>query len=259
MESFFIIPAVAFIASMLTFFSGFGLGTILTPFFAIFFPINTAIMLTAIVHFLNNIFKLVLIGKNIEYKVLLRFGLPAIIGAFAGAQLLLYLPKMPPVFEYAIGGKIYEITPVNLIIAVLMTVFSLIEIIPRFSKISFAQNKLVPGGIISGFFGGLSGHQGALRSMFLIKLNLPKETFIATGVAIACLVDVSRLSVYFSHFSKMNITENYGLILAAVFSAFAGAYAGNRLLKKVTIKFLQIFVSTTIILLAIALAAGLIS
>lgn len=244
---------------MLTFFSGFGLGTILTPFFAVFFPINTAIMLTALVHFLNNIFKLGLIGRNIDYKILLRFGLPAILGAFAGAQLLLYLPEMPPIAEYNPGGKTYEITPVNLIIAVLMIIFSLLEIIPRFSKLSFNKNKLIPGGMISGFFGGLSGHQGALRSMFLIKLNLSKETFIATGVAIACFVDVSRLSVYFSRFSEMNISGNYGLVVATVLSAFAGAYLGNKLLKKVTLKFLQVFVSVTIILLALALGAGIIS
>lgn len=259
MESFFIISSVAFIASMLTFFSGFGLGTILTPFFAIFFPVNTAIMLTALVHFLNNLFKLLLIGKNINYNILLRFGLPAIIGAFAGAQLLLFLPKMSPLMEYTINGKIFEITPINLIIAILMIIFSLLEVFPIPGKISFGKEKLIPGGIVSGFFGGLSGHQGALRSIFLIKLNLSKEMFIATGVAIACFVDVSRLSVYFSHFREMNLTNNYHVVLVAVLSAFGGAYAGNRLLKKVTIKFLQVFVSVTIILLALSLGAGLIS
>ena len=48
-----IIPIVAFLVSVLTFFSGFGLGTILTPAFMLFFPIDLAIGLTGIVHFLN--------------------------------------------------------------------------------------------------------------------------------------------------------------------------------------------------------------
>lgn len=51
-----VIAIVAFFASGLTFFSGFGLGTLLLPAFALFFPIEIAISLTAIVHFLNNIF-----------------------------------------------------------------------------------------------------------------------------------------------------------------------------------------------------------
>jgi acyl-CoA reductase-like NAD-dependent aldehyde dehydrogenase len=38
------------------------------------------------------------------------------------------------------------------------------------------------GGLLSGFFGGLSGHQGALRSVFLLRAGLTKESFIATGV-----------------------------------------------------------------------------
>ncbi len=240
---------------MLTFFSGFGLGTILTPFFAIFFPVETAIILTAIVHFLNNIFKLFLIGKNINYKVLLKFGLPAVLGAFAGAKLLLLLPKMTSLYEYFLLEKIHEITLINVIISVLLIIFSLVEIIPQANKISFTD-KLVSGGIISGFFGGLSGNQGALRSIFLAKLNLSKEAFIATGVAIACLVDVSRLSVYFSNYDKINIQENYNYVVVAVLSAFAGAYLGNKLLKRITLKFLQMVVSVTIILLAIALGAG---
>ncbi|MDP3981751.1 MAG: sulfite exporter TauE/SafE family protein, partial [Chlamydiota bacterium] len=41
---------VALIASGLTLFLGFGLGTILTPVFAIFFPVPVAIGATAIVH-----------------------------------------------------------------------------------------------------------------------------------------------------------------------------------------------------------------
>ena len=44
---------------------------------------------------------------------------------------------------------------------------------------------LAAGGLLSGFLGGLSGHQGALRSAFLIKCGLSKEVFIASGVVIA--------------------------------------------------------------------------
>ncbi|MEZ4804275.1 MAG: hypothetical protein R2852_01970 [Bacteroidia bacterium] len=55
------------------------------------------------------------------------------------------------------------------------------------------------GGLISGFFGGLSGNQGALRSMFLLKSGLNKEAYIATGILIAFAVDITRLSVFQSN------------------------------------------------------------
>lgn len=56
--SYLIICSVAFVASGLTFFSGFGLGTLLLPAFALFFTVEKAIALTAVVHFLNGLFKL---------------------------------------------------------------------------------------------------------------------------------------------------------------------------------------------------------
>ena len=52
-----LISIVAFLVAILTFFSGFGLGTILTPVMMIFFPVDVAIALTGVVHFSNNIFK----------------------------------------------------------------------------------------------------------------------------------------------------------------------------------------------------------
>lgn len=70
-----IIWLAAFFTAILTFFSGFGLGTILAPVFAIFFPIDIAIALTGVVHFSNNLFKIALIGRNTDKAVLLRFGI----------------------------------------------------------------------------------------------------------------------------------------------------------------------------------------
>ena len=52
------VSAVALAAAGLTLFSGFGLGTLLLPALLLFFPPEMAVALTAIVHFLNNIFKL---------------------------------------------------------------------------------------------------------------------------------------------------------------------------------------------------------
>ena len=65
--SFLIICAVAFTASGLTLFSGFGLGTLLMPAFALFFPIEVAVAATAIVHLANNIFKVGLVAKKADF------------------------------------------------------------------------------------------------------------------------------------------------------------------------------------------------
>lgn len=233
-----LICLTAFGASLLTFFSGFGLGTILLPVMAVFFPIELAVALTAVVHFLNNLFKLVLVGRHARWMVVLQFGLPAILTAYLGAQFLFVLPHAKPV------------------IAALIIVFALVELLPRFKKIQLGAKWMPLGGVLSGFFGGLTGHQGALRSIFLIRAGLSKEAFIATGVVIACVVDTMRLSVYATRFSWQDLAPQSTLLIAATASAFVGALLGNQLLKKVTIDALQVVVAIGIILLSTALALG---
>lgn len=254
----FIICLAAFATAILTFFSGFGLGTILAPVFALFFPIEVAIALTGVVHFSNNVFKIALVGKSADKAVLLRFGIPAIFASFAGAWLLLKITVLPVIAEYELWGRDFEITPVKLVIAFLLVIFSALEITPAFQKFQFGRDKLILGGILSGFFGGLSGIQGAIRSAFLIKSGLSKEAYIATGVVIACLVDFTRLSVYASRFTSANLHDNLTLLTAATLSAIIGAFIGKKLLKKVTLRSIQVLVAVMLILISLALGVGLI-
>jgi uncharacterized protein len=253
-----IISVAAFFTAILTFFSGFGLGTILMPVFALFFPVDIAIALTGVVHFANNIFKIGLVGKMASKPVLIRFGIPAILAAFAGAWVLLRITGLPSIYEYQLWGNTFEITPVKLIIAVLLLFFSLLELLPVLQKIEFGGNRLILGGILSGFFGGLAGIQGAFRSAFLIKSGLSKEGFIATGVIIASLVDITRLSVYASRFTSSGLSENLVLLVSATIAAIAGAISGKMLLKKVTFRSVQILVATMLVLISIGLGTGII-
>lgn len=253
-----IISVAAFVVAILTFFSGFGLGTILTPVFMIFFPVDLAIALTGVVHFFNNIFKLILVGKQAEKSTLLRFGIPAVIAAFIGAWLLLHIPDAKPLFSYHLFGKSFDVYPVKFIISMLLIIFASLDLIPYFSKLQFGKNKLPIGGALSGFFGGLSGNQGALRSAFLIKAGLSKEAFIGTAVVVSAFVDFTRLSVYATRFTKAGLTENLNLVIIATLAAIAGAYIGNKLLKKITLHFVQITVAIMLIILSIALGAGII-
>jgi uncharacterized membrane protein YfcA len=251
-----VISIVAFLTAILTFFSGFGLGTLLTPVFMLFFPVDIAIGLCGIVHFFNGLFKFILVGKKANREVVLKFGIPAIIAAIVGSWLLLQISDLAPLFSYSLFGKQFEVYPVKFIIAVLLIVFALLDLIPFLNKLEFGKDKLPLGGILSGFFGGLSGHQGALRSAFLIKAGLSKESFIATGIVVSLFIDFTRLSVYASKITSYTLYDNKYLLLSATLCAFAGAYLSNQLLKKVTLKFLQAFVAVLLLLVAVGLGMG---
>lgn len=254
---FFLLPFVALGASLLTFFSGFGLGTLLTPAFAIFFPIDISIALTAVVHLLNNLFKVVLIGKQADRRILVRFGVPALLASFLGARVLYWVGKLPALWSYSLYGKMFSITPIKTLVGMLLVGFVFIETNSRLQKLSLPRKYLPLGGVLSGLFGGLSGNQGALRTVFLNKLGLSKEAFVATGVLIACLVDVSRLSLYLTEQLSLHVLrENASLLVLATGAAFAGAYAGSQVLTKMTISGIKRIVSAALILFGLALILG---
>jgi uncharacterized membrane protein YfcA len=261
--SYIIICTVALCVSALTLFSGFGLGTLLMPAFALFFPIEVAVAATAIVHLANNIFKVMLVGKKADFSVVLKFALPAAAAAVLGALLLNTMATVQPILQYELGGRTCSITAVKLVIAFLIMVFALLEFIPAFEKLSFDPKYIPVGGTLSGFFGGLSGHQGALRTAFLIRAGLQKEVFIGSMVVSAVVVDVSRLIVYGSTFFSRDFSilaekGGVGLVVAGSLAAFLGAFIGSRLLKKIAMRAIQITVGILLLLLSISLGAGLV-
>ncbi|DAB39313.1 MAG TPA: hypothetical protein CFH83_01330 [Sulfuricurvum kujiense] len=252
-----VVSLCAFAAALLTLFSGFGLGTLLMPVMALFFPIDIAIAMTAMVHFSNNMFKGFLVGKEVERRVLLIFGIPAMLFAFLGAFVLISFSALPPLFEYSWWGKEIEVLPLKFIIGIVILGFVALELSPKIAKIQFEPKYLPFGGALSGFFGGLSGNQGAFRSMFLLKAGLSKEQFIATGVMLAIMVDMARMLVYGVDIS---ISENSDLwvIFYASLAAFLGSYVAAKLIKKVTIESVKRIVSLFLIVISLGMIVGLV-
>ncbi|MCP4188631.1 MAG: TSUP family transporter [Gammaproteobacteria bacterium] len=259
---YLVVCLAALIVSALTLFSGFGLGTLLMPVFAIFFPVHIAIAATAVVHLANNIFKVVLVGRNADRGIVLRFGVAAMAAAFVGASLLGMFTSIPALTSYSIGEEVHELTVVKLVIGVLIVIFALFDLIPGLKEVSFDKRYLVLGGALSGFFGGLSGNQGALRSAFLIKSGLSKEAFIGSGVVCAVIADLARILVYGVAFCKSWSVELEsgvgGLIVAASLAAFLGAFIGTRLIKKITMDLIRKIVGTMMLALGTGIATGLI-
>lgn len=256
-----LIGVVSLFTAGLTLFSGFGLGTILMPVFALFFPVPVAIAATAVVHLANNLFKFGLMARDADWRVVLRFGLPAAAAALLGASLLTRIDAMPVLFGYQLGARQFEVTPVKALIGVLIAVFAMLELSSRFQALAFPPRLLSLGGAVSGFFGGLSGNQGALRSAFLLKAGLSKDAFVATGVVAAVIVDAVRLFVYGAGVLGEHVARSAGIVgpvAVATVCAFAGSYLGKRVLRKVTLRAVQLIVASAMLLIGVALALGLV-
>jgi len=263
MESYLTVFVVALFASTLALYSGFGLATLLMPVLLFFFPPEVAVAATAVVHGLNNLFKIAVVGKFAEKSIVLHFGLPAIAAALLGAWLLAVVVKSPARLEYSLGDFSTEVTLVKLVMAVVIFSFALFELLPALRAIKFDRKYLPLGGILSGFFGGLTGHQGALRSAFLIKTGIKPETFVGTNAVIGFMVDVTRITGYLvfiapGFFVSRELTGQWLLIASALTGALLGVVIGKRFLHKVTLGAVQTLVGVLLVGIALGLGLGLI-
>jgi len=253
-----VVSCAALVASTLTLFSGFGLGTLLMPVMAVFLPVDIAIAVTAIVHFANNIFKVFLLGKRAKYEILICFGGPAVLSAFAGAFVLTALSQFNDTFAYRFMRMDIEVSTVKCVVGLLILCFVAMELMPAISAMKCDKKYLPLGGLLSGFFGGLSGHQGAFRAMFLMKSGVDKESYIATSVVLAMMVDISRLSIYGWGLTGVQQQIQWSMVIFPSLSAFAGAFVGARYIKKITIVMIQRLISGLLIMLAVGLMTGVV-
>ncbi len=255
MLEYLLIAVSTFFASLISFSSGFGLGTILMPVMAIFLPLPIAIGLTAIIHLIHNALKTGLLWKAIDWSIALRFGSTAVAASIPGALLLKVLSEIAPIKEYSLMRIKGEISLLHICIGLLLVTFATMEAFPH--KIYRLKN-LFFGGAISGFFGGLSGNQGALRSVFLINTPLNEKAFIGTNAVIAAVVDTIRLVIYSLSFRHLLTKEHAPLLSVAVIAGICGVFLGVVLLKKITLAFIQKIIITLLYLFGTLLALGII-
>lgn len=251
---------IALFGSTLTFFSGFGLGTILLPLFLAFFEPKLAIPAAALVHFSNSIFKFAYVRKHIYYPILWRFGIPAVLAAFLGAECLKLLGNSVSLITYNLFDHNFEITAIGVLIGSLILIFTWFESSKWIKSKTISSKHLITGGLLSGFFGGLSGHQGALRSLFLKQTELTKEQLLGTSNAISLGIDIVRISIYIQMLYWVDLTHDgkYWIIITGIFAAFIGVTLGNKLLKKVTLNFVHQFISVFLMLFGVLMILGVI-
>lgn len=238
--SLLLLFSAALAASLLKFYTGFGLGTLLLPVYACFVSLPEAVALTAFVHLIGNLGKAGALWRQADPKVLRAFGLMALLGSFLGA---LTLQRVDAAWLPQVLGA-------------LIVLLGLFELWPGSATQGVAPRWMPLGGLLSGYLGGLSGHQGALRTSFLLRVGMTPPAFLATGAVIACGVDLVRLGAYGSGLRGWDWSAHRELILAGGAGALLGVAIGLRSLKSVTVTGLRIVVGWAMVVLGGAMCAG---
>ncbi|MBI4547454.1 MAG: sulfite exporter TauE/SafE family protein [Ignavibacteriae bacterium] len=235
------IYVVTFLASLLTLVTGFGLGTILTPIFTLVYEVKFAILLVAIIHFLNNLLKIALFRKSVDFTIVKRFGLISIVGAVVGAFLQVYL----------YSGVL------KIILGVVLIALGISEYAPKSMNIRFPQKVDYAGGFLSGLLGGLVGNQGAIRSAYLLNYQISKETFIATATVIALTIDVTRIPVYIvsdqDYLSRVQFD-----ILIVIAIAFLGTIVGKRVVTFLSTIVFKKIVAGFVLMIGVLFVLGIV-
>jgi uncharacterized membrane protein YfcA len=192
---------------------GFGIGSLMTPLLAVQFGTNVAVGAVTLPHAFATAVRCWRLRASIDRRVLVRFGLLSAVGALAGA--LLYTQLGPTALTRVLGA---------------LLVFTGTAQLTGWASHWQPRGPLVAiFGLVSGFFGGVAGNQGGLRSAALTAFGLTPVSFVATATATGLLVDAARTPIYLWH-SGPTLLTLWGPIGVATAGVLIGTVVGERML-----------------------------
>ncbi|DAC24261.1 MAG TPA: sulfite exporter TauE/SafE family protein [Candidatus Poseidoniales archaeon] len=216
------IAVATILVAALTVPAGFGLSTMLTPLVLLLMGPHEAVAVIAIVHGAHNAGKFAALKEHVDFSAFKRYGIWLVIGSIFGALLQNQFPQ----------------DPLLAIIGVFLVILPLLTMSENWAGYRIPEVNDRFGGFGSGFMGGLSGHQGALRAMFLTRRLPDKMAYAATASILALCVDISRIPVYLI-FRYEDIIHYSMLTLVLVFSALVGVGLGKKWLTSLKSEWIQ--------------------
>jgi uncharacterized protein len=228
--------AVAFIAGGTATITGFGIGSLLTPLLALRLGTQLAVAAVAVPHAAGTALRCIRLRRGIDWPVLWRFGIPSAAGGIAGALWQGGLSNL--MLTRVLGGLL-----------LLAGVSGLAGLTVR---VRLRGPWAMLGGLLSGFFGGLVGNQGGIRSAALLGVSLSPQRFVATATASALVVDAVRLPVYLYH-SGGELAKHGLLVGLAIAGVLAGTLYGERVLRRLAEDRFRGIVSGFLVVLGLSL------
>jgi len=179
-----------------------------------------AVAAISVPHLIATALRCARIREHVHKRVFLTFGVTSAAGGLVGA--LLHTKFSSAVLSYILG--------VLLVFAGVMGTTGWPQ------QLRFEGAVAWIAGALSGVFGGLVGNQGGIRSAAMLGMRVSKESFVATAMAIALIVDAARMPVYAVMQAKQ-VLEIWPILLLAVIGVVIGTIARERLLRKIPERF----------------------
>ena len=220
--------------------AGFGIGSLLTPAIALTTGTKLAVAAVSIPHAIGTSIRLWRFRRNVDWQVVRSFGITSAAGGLTGALLNTWADSRP-----------------------LEVVFGLLLVLAGASQLTgFAKRWRLRGGLawlggaLSGFFGGLVGNQGGIRTAAMLGFDIDKRQFVATTTAVALLIDLARVPVYLA-VERAQLARLWPTIAIATAGVVAGTLFGARLLERIPEPRFRQIVGVLLLLLGTSFLAGL--
>jgi uncharacterized membrane protein YfcA len=208
---------VALLAGAIAALSGFGIGSLLTPLFGVHMDTKLAVAVVSLPHLIATAARFFSLRGHVDRRVFWNFGLLSAAGGLGGALLNAYA-----------GGR-----ALTLVFACLLLFAGLSGLSGLADKMRFGRKAAWVAGASSGFFGGLVGNQGGIRSAALLGFAIDKEAYVATATAIGLIVDGARMPVYYAT-QWHGIFGQWKLSVVAIAGVLVGTFWGVHLLRRIS-------------------------
>jgi len=196
--------------------TGFGIGSLLTPAFSVWYDAKLAVAAVSVPHLVGTAIRFWMVKGHVDRHVIWSFGLASAAGGLTGA--LLHSWASSPSLTIVFGG--------------LLLFVSASELGGLSRRMKFTGALAWSAGALSGLLGGLVGNQGGIRAGALLGFNMRKDAFVATATAIGLIVDAARMPVY-AVVQGRQLADMWLPIAIATTGVAAGTVAGHRLLGRI--------------------------
>ncbi|HUP41145.1 MAG TPA: sulfite exporter TauE/SafE family protein [Vicinamibacterales bacterium] len=219
--------------------AGFGIGSLLTPAIAAETGTKLAVALVSIPHAIGTSIRFWRFRRDIDWTVVRSFGLTSAAGGLTGALLNTWATSRA----------------LEIVFGCLLMLAGGSQITGYAKRWRLHGRAAWLGGALSGFFGGLVGNQGGIRTASMLGFEVDKRQFVATTTAVALLIDMARVPAYVAT-ETMAIAQMWPTVGVATIGVVIGTLFGERMLARVPEQRFRVVVGGLLLALGVSFLIG---
>jgi uncharacterized membrane protein YfcA len=219
--------------------AGFGIGSLLTPAIAAATGTKLAVAVVSIPHAIGTSIRFWRFRRAVDWTVVRTFGFTSAAGGLTGALLNTWATSRA----------------LELVFGSLLVLAGASQVTGYAKRWRLRGTLAWLGGALSGFFGGLVGNQGGIRTAAMLGFEVNKRQFVATTTAVALLIDMARVPIYLA-VETAALARMWPIIAVATMGVILGTLFGERLLARVPEQRFRAVVGVLLLILGLSFFFG---